>query len=396
MNAPIATTPEELRKACPGTRKWVYLDVAARGLISASVKAAAEGDLEQRMMDGGDKAWMFERVESARTLLARLINATPDEIALTRNVSDGINAIANAIPWKPGDNVVICEALEHPANLFPWLALAKRYGIGIKSVKSVNGALPLEDVISAIDGQTRVVTLSSVSFSPGFAFPVGVIGEHCRQRDVLTVIDAAQSIGIANIDVGRLKIDALAASTQKGLMALYGLGFLYVRADLAGQLTPVYVSRMSLADAGGHEASSGDQADFRLGPAARRFDVGNYNYIGVVALERSLQDLLSIGAARIEVHAQALAARLSRGLADAGFPVFQPLDEAGRSHIVAVGRELSDDHDQTRDSEMIRFYKHLEDNDVRLTIRRGMLRFSIHAYNDTSDIDRVLDLARRF
>ena len=387
---------ETLRAQYPGARKWTYLDVAARGLISHPVKEAIDGFLEQRMFDGGDKAWMFERIDSARRLVADLIHASADEIAFTRNVSDGLNAIAHAIPWKVGDNVVICEALEHPANIFPWYSLAGMKGIGIKPVEQENGAIPPERVIGAIDNKTRVVTLSSISFSPGFRFPVAELGRYCRKRGVLLVVDAAQSIGILDTDVRELGVDALAASTQKGLMALYGAGFLYVRREVADQLTPAYLSRMGVKTSSGHEASSGDVHDYKLADGAKRFDVGNFNYVGAIALERSLEDILAIGTRTIERHSCALAGKLAGGLAERGFPVFGSHRRDLRSHIVSVGRELSDEHDATQDRDMIRFYQHLTANGVRLTIRRGMLRFSFHLYNDDTDVEKVLELARGF
>jgi selenocysteine lyase/cysteine desulfurase len=373
-----------------------YLDVSARGLISESVRKAADLYLDQRMLEGGDKAWMFARVEGAREQVARLLNASADEIAFSRNISDGLNTIANALPWKSGDNVVICESLEHPANIFPWLNLAERMGIVIRSVRQRDGEIPLESIIDAIDERTRVVTVSSVSFAPGFRFPVAEIGKLCRERHIVTIIDAAQSVGVLHTDVQDLQIDALAASTQKGLMALYGCGFIYVRRSLAETLRPVYLSRTSVALQSSHEASNAGMDDYRLAAGARRFDVGNFNYIAAITLERSLEDLLAIGTRRIEAHACGLAKRLSEGLEAQGVPVFRPSSDAARSHIVGVGNALSDDHDSTSDLRMKRLYDVLADNKVRLTIRRGMLRFSLHAYNNNEDVDRVLDLARRF
>src|SRR5215207_525461 len=101
------------RSRFPGLRRCIYVDVAARGIISTTVRKAMDVYLEQRM-EGANKTWMFEEVERTRLDLAQLVNANASEIAFTKNVSDGINAFASAIPWRSGDNVVICEALEHP------------------------------------------------------------------------------------------------------------------------------------------------------------------------------------------------------------------------------------------------------------------------------------------
>jgi cysteine desulfurase / selenocysteine lyase len=339
---------------------------------------------------------MFERVEAARARYASLIRAEPDEIAMTKNVSDGINAFASALPWGEGDNVVICEALEHPANIFPWRNLERLRGVRLKPVQPEAGHIPLERLIEAIDGRTRVVAVSSVSFSPGFRFPVAELGAHCRARGVLLLVDGAQSIGILDTDVKALGVDALAGSTQKGLLSLYGGGFLYVRREVAESLQPVYLSRLGVRVASGHEASMGDAAGFEYATGARRFDVGNHNFLAAIAVEQALAMIESVGIQAVEAHACGLARRLAEGLAEAGLPVFGDPADPARTHIVSVGRELSDEHDMTQDSDMIGLHAWLSENKVRFTIRRGMLRFSHHLYNNADDVERVIALAQQW
>ena len=106
------------------------------------------------------------RVEGARSGFARLINARPGDVAIVKNVSEGINAIATAVPWRSGDNVVLCLELEHPNNILPWIHL-RRLGVEMRVVAPVDGAISADAVVAAIDGRTRVVSCSSVTFSPG-------------------------------------------------------------------------------------------------------------------------------------------------------------------------------------------------------------------------------------
>ncbi|ESR23808.1 aminotransferase class V-fold PLP-dependent enzyme [Lutibaculum baratangense] len=389
MSDPIAA----LRTEFPGTEETIYLDVAARGLISRGVRGVIDEYLDHRMFEGGDKAQMFAGAEAARDSLAGLIGASPEEVAFTKNVSDGINAFAHAIDWVEGDNVVICEALEHPANIFPWRNLARRRGIRVKQVHAHEGRVPLERVIEAIDARTRVVTVSSVSFSPGFRFPVAELGAICRERGVLLLVDAAQSLGILDTDVSKLHADAVAVSTQKGLLGLYGAGFLYVRNEVAQTLQPLYLSRAGVGG-GVHEASSGDLDAFDFADGARRFDVGNHNFCAVLAVGRSIEDLRALGMPRVEAHACGLARRLAEGLEEVGLPVFGGAAADDRAHIVSMGRKLSDEHDRTEDSELVALHDFLTRNRVRLTIRRGMMRFSLHVYNNDDDVDEVISLAR--
>lgn len=378
-----------------GAKQSIYMDVAARGLISTSVREAIDTYLDHRMIQGADKAWMFDEVEKTRKSFARLIGADPTEIAFTKNVSDGINAFASAIRWARDDNVVICEALEHPANVYPWHNLANLLGISLKRVDPENGQIPLERITASADERTRVVTVSSVSFSPGARFPVGELGAFCRARGIMLFVDAAQSVGILDMDMRALKIDALATSTQKGLLALYGGGFLYVRREVADELSPRYLSRFGVKTESDHEAESGVLDQIRLAEGARRFDVGNYNFLAAIAVKRSLQDLNTIGIANVEKRVCELATRLANGFDHLGLTVYARGTNA-RSHIVAIGEGLSDRHDTTDDRQMLDFYSYLAAKRVKLTIRRGLLRFSLHAYNNEDDVDGVVELARRW
>lgn len=396
MNAPsMAESFAARRAAYPGTERWVYLDVAARGLISVGVRSAIDALLDHRMMEGGDKAWMFSLAEDSRSRFAALIGADADEISLTKNISEGINAFGNALPWRAGDNVVVCQALEHPANIFPWHNLARMHGIEVKEVRPADGRVILERVVDAIDARTRLVTVSSVSFAPGFRFPVAELARHCRSRGVLVMVDAAQSTGILHTDVHALGIDALAASTQKGLLALYGMGFLYVRRAVADELEPVYLSRAGVSLANAHEAAA-DPDDYIFAPGARRFDVGNFNYVGAVAVRQSLEEIAALGTQAIEAHVCGLAKRLAEGLCDAGLPVFGGPDCPDRAHIVAIGESISDEHDSVGDDMLLALNAALTAAQVRHTIRRGMLRLSLHLYNSKDDIDRTIGVARAF
>ncbi len=378
------------------TSNWTYVDVAARGLLSVGTREAVDAYLDHRMAIGGDKAWMFQQAEKARSGFAALVGAEPDEITLTKNVSDGVNTVASAISWEEGDNVVFCETLEHPANVFPWYNLSRQQGVQVKSVAAADGRIPLERVFEAIDERTRLVAVSSVSFSPGFKFPIKALTDYCRARGVLVLIDAAQSAGLVHTDVKALGVDAYATSTQKGLLGLYGMGFLYVRREFAETLEPVYLSRAGVRLESSHEAALGDASQFAFAAAARRFDVGNFNFVGAVAVEHSMRELAAIGTEAIEAHASGLAAKLAAGLAEVGLPVFGGPENAERAHIVAVGYDLSDQHDSTSDAQMLSLHEQLEAAQIRHTIRRGMLRFSFHCYNNDDDVSRIVAVARQW
>jgi cysteine desulfurase/selenocysteine lyase len=394
MNRPIEIDAIATARAqFPALDRWTYVDVAGRGVISREARAALEAHLDERMLNGGDKAKFFELVETTRGRFAQLIHAAPDEIALTKNISEGLNMVATAFDWKRGDNVILCPELEHPNNVYPWLNM-QRYGLEVRAVSPREGHIPVDEIVARMDKSTRVVTVSTVTFAPGFRTDVETLGRACRERGVLLLVDAAQSIGVLDTDVNRCHVDALAVSTQKGLLGLYGMGFFYCRREWAERMKPAYLARFGVDLGDAHEATLGDLS-FKFAPAARRFDLGNYNYAACTAVNASMQQLLAWRTGDIERHVTGLAHALARGFLDLGLAVSGGAPGPHLANIVTVG-ELSADHYATGSERYNRLYEHLTANRVKLSIRRGTLRFSLHVYNNMDDVERVLDLTRGF
>lgn len=380
------------RTLFPGAQDRIYMDVAARGLLPATARDLVTAQLDERIDGRVDKGARFATAERVRGLYAKLISADPLEVAYTKNVSEGLNAFIAALPWQPGDNVVLCQELEHPANVYPWLNLRARLGVELRPVRPRSGFIQAADMAARIDSRTRAVAAPLVTFAPGFRTDLAALGEACRRHGALLVVDGAQGIGVLDVDVSKLPIDALAVSTQKGLLGLYGIGFLYVRRSVAEQLTPVYLSRYSVDLGDAHEASGGGD-DYALLGGARRFEVGHFNFVGAIGSEPGLQLLSGIGTDAIEPYVLGLALRLARGLQQAGLPVMGAEPGPHRAHLVAVGAGMSDQHEAIEDPAMNALYDALTSAGVLLSIRRGVLRFSLHLYNTESDVDRVVEIA---
>ena len=383
-----ATDLQRFRAGFPGARNVRYLNVADRGLISTEVKAALVSYIDA-CVEGVSKDLASAWTDRARQRFAQLVRADESEIALVKNVSDGINAVATAIDWKPGDNVVLCEELEHPSNLFAWYNLRERCGIAIRRVEAAEWAIDPQRMIAAIDARTRIVSVSMVTFAPGFRTDVAAIGDACRERDALFLADAAQAVGVLDVDLSSLPIDALAVGTPKALLGLYGLGFLFVRQSVAERLRPAYLSGAGV----NRNAIIAPVEPVALKSGAGRFEVGNLNHLGCVAAAVSIGQLQTVGMAQIEKHACDLAHMLSDGLKGLGLPVLEPRKDSGRTNIVAVGSGLEADLDGTSDRRLIDLYDFLKRQKTDLSIRRGILRFSTHGYTDRDDIAQTLALA---
>ncbi|MDB5774191.1 MAG: aminotransferase class V-fold PLP-dependent enzyme [Herbaspirillum sp.] len=383
-----------VRADFPATERWTYTDVSGRDILSNQVRAALDAHLDERMYNGGDKAKMFELIERVRDKYARLINAEADEIAYTKNISDGLNMVATALPWASGDNVVLCPELEHPNNVYPWLNL-RGGGLETRMVPPHHGHIPIDDIISRIDARTRLVTVSSVSFAPGFRTDIEKLGRVCRERGIFFLVDGAQSIGILKTDVRDAYIDGLAVSTQKGLLGLYGMGLLYVRREWAERMRPAYLARFGVDLGDAHEAAmSGDT--YKLMPGARRFDLGNYNFLATAALDASLDLLLDLGGERIERYLAMLSHTLANGFIELGVPVCGGAPGPHITNIVTIGVLGNGNHASTEDPRMNALANHLAANKVKFSLRRGLLRFSFHIYNNLDDVGRILGLTRAF
>lgn len=382
----------DVRALFPGASEQPYFDISANSLMAEPVRAAIDRHLGGRTSGRGDKTEMVATVNRARASFASLIGASPEEVAITKNVSDGLNLFGASLPWQAGDNVVLCPALEHPNNIYLWYSLVRTHGIEVRSVAPEDGYIPVEAMAAAMDERTRLVTIPSITFAPGFVTDMKGIAAAARSVGALTLVDAAQSIGAHRTDVDELGVDALAVAAQKALLSVYGFGFLYVRREVAETLTPVHVARFGI-ELDAHETAYSDD-ELRFRPGALRFDVGNYNYLGAAATDAALDLLSDWGVARIEAHVRSLAARLVNGLLDLGLPVVGGSPGPHLAHIVSVGESGGGRHYTADDPAMNSLYAHLTAAGIRLAIRTGMLRFSIGVYNDQSDIDRVVDAAR--
>ena len=386
----------EVRKLFPATERWTYMNVAVRGLLSTRVREAVDTYIDSHQYGTWQKDAELAMIERTRESFAKLVNAEPDEVAFTKNASEGLSSIAAALPWEPNDNVVYCPELEHPNNVYPWLNLNKRLGVETRSAEPDEGRLPPERIVELMDESTRLVTVPTVSFSPGFITDIAPIARRCRELGTFLLVDAAQSVGVEHTDVKAMDIDGLTLATQKGMMAFYGTGFLYCRREWAEKIRPVYLARFGVAlDADRHETAM-DVAQLEYARGARRFDLGNYNYLGATAAEASMELIHELGTPAIEEYVKGLAFRMIEGMLELGLPVAGGAPGPHIGHIVAVGTSGGGRHYTADDPRMNSLHDHLIANGVRLAIRRGVLRFSLHVYNNEDDVDRVLQLTKEW
>ena len=244
--------------------------------------------------------------------MAEFIGARPDEIAFMKSTPDGLNAVANGLSWKPGDNVVTAD-IEFPANVYPWMNL-RDFGVDLRFVKSVNGCIPPASILDAIDERTRLVALSWVEFHGGYRNDLERIGAECRRRDVLLAVDAIQGLGVLRCDVVRMNVDFLCAASQKWMLAPHGVAPFYVRREVMDRVRVAFVGLTGV-----DQSPSYLEYDLKLKDSATRFQPGYINQVGIAGLEAALDLFNEVGMDRVERQALALTRLLSEGLKARGY-----------------------------------------------------------------------------
>ncbi len=265
----------------PIVNQWNFLNHAAVAPISARAAAA----LETYARDASCHAYLtgqwYAKADEARARAARLMSATAEEIAFVKNTSEGLAFVANGLEWKAGDEV-LGTAVEYPANVYPWMNLAR---LGVKHVRvpERNGRIDLDEFLSAVTLRTRMVALSHVQYASGFRSDLGRIGAFCRERGILFCVDAIQSLGILPVDVRAMNIDFLSADGHKWLLGPEGCGVFFCRRELIPSLRPEvgWLNVVNALDYGNY--------DFTLRDDAKRFECGSYNIPGILALNASLK-----------------------------------------------------------------------------------------------------------
>ncbi|MGL5137425.1 MAG: aminotransferase class V-fold PLP-dependent enzyme [Beijerinckiaceae bacterium] len=381
-----------IRRRYPATRESVFLNGGSRGLLSENAHAAGVASLAADRLMQLDQPSADVQLAELRGLFELLIRAEAGSVAVTANVSHGLNMVATAIDWQPGDEVITVGDLEHANNIYLWQGLTAK-GVVIRDIPAKDGAADADAMIAAISPRTRLITVSAVSLVPCFRADMARIGMAARKADVLFLVDAVQATGVLEVDVGVDCIDALATSTSKGLLGVRGLGFLYVSPRWTERLKPAFVARNSIAAKGHYSQIEAGPFAFRAD--ARRFECGNYNYVGVAIARTALLEILDLGIANIEDQSVRLAGQLADGLSALGFAVAAPPAGQRRTHLVTLGERGDGGPEATGDARLDAFSQALDAAGVKHATRRRMLRFGFHFYNDESDVDAVLTVARK-
>jgi cysteine desulfurase / selenocysteine lyase len=388
LSALSPTDTDTLIRAEFSELRGSYLDVAARGPLPLSALRAAETILRAQSQGSVPKEEWLNLVETVRAKSARLIGARPDEIALTKNTSEGLNIVAAGLQLNAGDRIVVAPSAEHPNNVLPWLWQAQRRGAEVVLV-TPSPSEPLEQaLIGRIDERTKLVAVTDVDFGTGRRTDLAALGNACRAYGAFLLVDAAQSSGVLRQDMAAQPVDGWATATQKGLLSPYGMGLLYVRKEVVEHVMPAALARFSVDVAAGHEAA-GPEEGWQLRTGARRYEGGNYNYVGLAALNASLDLLLKIGAHEVERRALEASSKLRSAIQARGIPLLEVAPDH-HSHILSIAEKQGSGHDRSESPWINDLSAALKREGIVHSVRRGALRLSSHIHVLPGIVDHVI------
>ena len=358
-----------------------YLNFAAHAAIPRvalnAVRLSAEAKMRPHIVD--DQTF-FSVAASLRQTLATSIGASPDEVALTSGAGAGLAAIAYALKWSDGDEV-ICSRGEFPVQYATWKPMEAREAIKVRIAVPQGQFVQSDDLVAALTPSTRVVSVSHVRFDDGSMLDVSSLAAACKRNGTLLVLDVSQSCGAVPMNVRTLGADFIVCAGYKYLLSPWGTGFLWMRKENMDSLRPGPYNWLSQ---GVESFARLNYVDPEPAPTLSRWDSAEaasiYNF-NLTVMEASAKFVLEAGPSLIRDHNQALIDYFFERLPE-GNRLASPRQASQRGVFGCIEA-------RTRgDTEFL--YQMLREERFVVALREGKIRVAPHLLNSTQDIDRLL------
>jgi cysteine desulfurase / selenocysteine lyase len=386
-------TPQQARALFPALRARVWLNAAASSPLSTPVLEAASGFLHDSLEHGDVHYPVWAQLkEEVRAALARFIGATAAEIALTPSTGFGFHVIGHYLKARGITEVLTLEC-EFPSTTLPLL----HDGLRLRGVRlRPDGTVTVADLEAALTPRTGAIAVSAVQYASGFRIDLEGVSALCRAKGLTFIVNAAQGIGHVPLDVERLGVDFLAATSHKWLAAGYGTGMLFVArrwleefplpfggwlsVEPHEQFDP-WVHAQRVDDAHGFTARG---TQFRR--QASSLEGGGANWLNAYALKAALAMHEALGVAHTLRHNIALQLQLRTALRSLGFRPNTPDTVATLSGICVI---------PVKGAPMDVVRRLLHEARVATTARGSGVRISTHVFNDATDVEAVVEALRR-
>jgi selenocysteine lyase/cysteine desulfurase len=371
--------PGGVRHRFPIFKQLVYLNSCSQGALSDTVRAAYENYLRDWDERGAPWDYWVEKAEQARSSFAGLVNADPDEVAVTTSISAGVSALVSGLRFHAGRDTIVVSDFEFPTVGQIAHAQELRGRRVVHVPQAADATIPLERFEAAIDERTAIACIAAICFRNGSRLDLEPIIRLAHERGALVLVDAYQAVGAVPVDVRSLDCDFLAAGVLKYLLGSAGLAFLYCRHDLVEDLRPTATGWFADRD-----IFEMDIRDYSPSSTARRFEAGTPPIPSIYAGVAGIELMQEIGVAETEAHVRGLNDLLIAGVDELGGRVVTPRDPTRRGPLIAIAS--TDEH---------ALVEKLEREGIVTSSRDGNLRVSPHCYNTREDVEIVLTALAR-
>ncbi len=323
---------------------------------------------------GSEDIWpqWLETIDAFKAALAKLLNTSAHLLCPQTNVSSGLSKIVSSLPKKPGKSVIVASETDFPSTGFV-LKQAEKMGYTLRIISKDQDLQSPEVWSEHLRGNTIMALITQAQYSSNRLNPISEIGSLCREKDIISVVDAAQSIGISNIDLTSLKIDVLLGSSIKWLCGGPGAGFLWVNQSTLERLEPSDVGWFSHLNPFEFDINSFIYAD-----DASRFWGGTPSIAPYICATTSVNLLLKLGLDHIIDHNRQLCQTIMDNV-PARF-IASPLDLSKKGGTVVLS--LPDSN---------AFQERLSNRKILHDCREYGVRVSPHIYTTSADIERLLN-----
>jgi len=367
-----------IRDRFPIFERLVYVNSCSQGALSDAVRRSYHEYLRDWDERGAPWDYWVEKAEQARTGFAGLVNAGPDEVAVTTSVSAGVSALLSGLRFDGGRDTIVVSDFEFPT--VGQIAHAQELlGRRVVHVPAAGASVPVEHFERAIDERTALVCATAICYRNGSRLELEEVTRLAHERGALVLVDAYQAVGAVPVDVRALGCDFLAAGALKYLLGSAGLAFLYCRRELVEGILPTATGWFADGD-----IFEMDIRDYSPAPTARRFEAGTPPVPSIYAGVAGIELMKEIGIAETARHVHDLNDLLIAGIDELGGRVVTPRDPARRGPLVAVAA--------TDERALV---EALAGEGIVTSSRDGNLRLSAHCYNTREDVEAVLEALTR-
>ncbi|RMD88010.1 MAG: aminotransferase class V-fold PLP-dependent enzyme [Calditrichaeota bacterium] len=357
----------------PILRKKIHVANCSQSPQSKRVREAINQYLNSWRLSGMDWDFWLNKVEKARSQFARLINASPEEIAISTSASEATSSIASALRFSNKRNRIVTTEAEFPTVAYAWLALQK-FGYEVKFIPVRNGKIHLEDYEALIDEDTRIVSATHVYYLNGFKQDIKSIVDLSHRYGAWVFVDAYQSLGTCEVDVKALDIDILISGNLKYLLGIPGIAFIYVKKEIALQLEPTVTGWF-----GQENPFSFNPKVLNYASNSRRFETGTPPILNAFAAYAGLQIIHEVGTRLIEERIQFLSKyTVEKALG-------MKLNYVGPDKLEEKGAITAIQVSQPYVIEQV-----LKEHNIIASARGNVIRIAPHFFTTTANIDKVL------